>query len=217
MSSEDRATGAALDQDCKHTQETNMKFIIVAIATLLALPMGAVAQQPPAPNVKVLAAPEDPRQKTILVGRAEAGGMIIQLEIEPATTMIMPMGSPPRPIEHAPAAGEVYHLEVKPIDPRSKTRISYAVVTFSATNRDSGKTLEGELHPMWGGSGLHYALNSALAGDGAYEFSITVEAPAFSRSVKDKDLFMKPAKARFHFRLKGGSLIEVSEPAAAPG
>ncbi len=194
-----------------------MKFIIVAIATLLALPMAAVAQQQPAAKVKLLAAPEDPRQKTILVGRAEAGGMIIQFEIEPATTMIMPMGSPPRPTEHAPAAGEVYHLEVKPIDPRSKTRISYAVVTFSATNRDNGKTLKDELHPMWGGSGLHYALNSALAGDGAYDLSITVEAPTFSRSVKDKDLFAKPATARFHFRLKGGSLIEVSEPVAVPG
>ncbi len=143
--------------------------------------------------------------------------MVIQFEIEPATTMIMPMGSPPRLTEHAPAAGEVYHLEVKPIDPRSKTRIAYANVRFEATNRDNGKSLKGELHPMWGGSGLHYALNSALAGDGAYDFSIIVDAPMFSRSVKDKDLFTKPATARFHFRLKGGALIEVSEPIAAPG
>jgi len=193
-----------------------MKLIVVALATLLALPMVTVAQQQPAPRVKVLAAPEDPRQKTILVGRAEAVGMIIQFEIEPATTMIMPMGMPPKPTEHAPAAGEVYHLEVKPIDPRSKTRISYAVVTFSATNRDNGKTLKGELHPMWGGSGLHYALNSALAGDGVYDFSITVEPPTFSRSVKDKDLFAKPATARFHFKLKDGALTEVSE-AIVPG
>ena len=193
-----------------------MKIIIVVIAALLALPTLAVAQQPPAPKVKVLATPEDPRQKTILVGRSEAAGMIIQFEIEPATTMVMPMGAPPKLIEHAPAAGEVYHLEVKPIDPRSKTRISYAVVTFEATNRDNGKTLKGELHSMWGSSGLHYALNSALAGDGAYDVVITVQPPSFSRSVKDKDLFTKPASARFHFKLKGGALIEVSEPIPAP-
>ena len=189
-----------------------MRIIIVAIATLLALPPLAVAQEPPAPKVKVLSTPEDPRQKTILVGRSEAAGVIIQFEIEPATTMIMPMGTPAKLIEHAPAAGEVDHLEVKPIDPRSKTRISYAVVTFEAANRDTGKTLKGELHPMWGSSGLHYALNSTLAGDGAYDVVITVQPPSFSRSVKDNDLFARPASTRFHFRLKGGALIEVSEP-----
>lgn len=194
-----------------------MKYVLVAMITLLSLPSLAVAEQQPAPKVKVLAAPEDPRQKTILVGRSEAGGMIIQFEIEPATTMVMPMGSPPRLVEHPPAAGEVYHLEVKPIDPRSKTRISYATATFSATNLDNGKKLEGELHPMWGGSGLHYALNHALAGDGIYDFSITVEPPTFSRSAKDKDLFAKPSTARFHFRLKGGALVEVSEAITVPG
>jgi uncharacterized protein involved in high-affinity Fe2+ transport len=193
-----------------------MKFIIVAIAALLALPTLALAQQPSAAKVKALAAPEDPRQKTVLVGRSEAAGMIIQFEIEPGTTMLMPMGTPSKFVEHAPAVGEIYHLEVKPIDPRSKTRIAYAVVTFEATNRDSGKTLRGELHPMWGGSGLHYALNSALADDGTYDFVITVQPPSFSRSVKDKELFATPATARFHFKLKGGALIEVSEPIAAP-
>lgn len=193
-----------------------MKIIMVAIATVLFLPTLAVAQQPPAPKVKVLASPEDPRQKTILVGRSEAAGMIIQFEIEPATTMLMPMGASRELVEHAPAAGEVYHLEVKPIDPRSKTRISHAVVTFDATNRDNGNTLKGELHSMWGSSGLHYALNSALAGDGAYDVVITVQPPSFSRSVKDRDLFTKPASARFYFKLKGGALIEVSEPIPAP-
>lgn len=189
---------------------------LATIVALLALPTLTVAQHPAAPNVKVLAAPEDPRLKTILVGRSEAAGMIIQFEIEPATTMVMPMGAPSKLIEPAPAAGEVYHLEVKPIDPRSKARISYAVVTFEATNRDNGKTLKGELHSMWGGSGLHYALNSTLLGDGTYDVMITVQPPTFSRSVKDKDLFARPASARFHFKLKGGALIEVSEPIAAP-
>lgn len=190
-----------------------MKIVMLAIAMLLGLPMLAVAQQPPAPKVNVLAAPEDPRQKTILVGRSEVAGVIIQFEIEPATTMLMPMGTPPKLIEHAPAAGEVYHLEVKPIDPRSKTRISYATVVFEATNRDIGKSLKGELHPMWGGSGLHYALNSTLLGDGAYDFVITIQPPTFSRALKDRTLFSAPAVARFYFKLKGGALTEVSEPA----
>ncbi len=69
-----------------------MKAIAIAIVTLLAMPGLATAQQPPAAKVKVLAVPEDPRQKTILVGRSEAAGMIIQFEIEPATTMLMYVG-----------------------------------------------------------------------------------------------------------------------------
>lgn len=196
-----------------------MNLAAVTLVALLGAPALAIAQQPqqpPPPKVKVLAAPEDPRQKTILVGRSQSAGMVIQFEIEAATAMLMAMGPPLKLMEHAPAPGEVYHLEVKPIDPRSKTRISSAVVAFEATNRDNGKSVKGELHSMWGGSGLHYALNSALAGDGAYDFVITVQPPTFSRSVKDKDLFTSPATARFHFKLKGGSLVEVSEPIPPP-
>ena len=118
--------------------------------------------------------------------------------------------------ELVPAAGEVDHLEVKPIDPRSKTRISNATVVFDATNRDTAKSVKGELHPMWGGSGLHYASNSTLLGDGTYDFVITVQPPSFARSVKDKDLFTQPASARFHFKLKGGALVEVSEAIPSP-
>ena len=164
-----------------------MRIIIVAIASLVALPPLAVAQQPPAPKVKVLTALEDPRQKAILVGRSKAAGMIIQFEFEPATTMLMPMGTPAKLVEHTPVAGENYHPEVKPIDPRSKKRISYALVTFEAANRDNGKTLKGELNSMWGSSGLHYTLNSAFAGDGTYDVAITIQPPSFSRSVRNKD------------------------------
>ncbi|KAB2849524.1 MAG: hypothetical protein F9K44_07740, partial [Hyphomicrobiaceae bacterium] len=77
-------------------------------------------------------------------------------------------------------------------------------------------SLKGELHPMWGGSGLHYAMNSALLGDGTYEFVITVQSPTFARAVKDKDLFTTPASARFDFKLKNGALTEVSEPIPPP-
>jgi hypothetical protein len=57
----------------------------------------------------------------------------------------------------------------------------------------------------------------ALAGGGAYEFIITVNTPMFSRSAKDREHFAMPVSARFHFKLKGGALVEVSEPDAAPG
>jgi uncharacterized protein involved in high-affinity Fe2+ transport len=193
-----------------------MRIIMIALAAALALPALAKAQQAPAPMVEVLAAPADPRQKTILVGRSEAAGMVIQLEIEPATTMLMPMGAPMRLAEHAPQPGEVYHLEVKPIDPRSKTRIAYATVVLEAVNRDTGKSVKGELHPMWGGSGLHYASNSALVGDGTCDVAITVDPPTFARAIKDKALFAAPATARVHFKFLAGALVEVSDAIAAP-
>lgn len=165
------------------------------------------------PVVKPLAAAEDPTQKTILVGRAPAGGMIITFELEPAKTMWMAMGNPPKWMSHAPGKNEVFHVEVKPVDPRSRTRIAYADVAFEAVNRDNKRLVKLALHPMWGGSGLHYAANSALAGDGVYRATVTVNAPTFSRDIKDKDLWMQPARADFHFRLAGGKLIEVSQAA----
>ena len=81
---------------------------------------------------------------------------------------------------------------------------------FSAVNRDNKKQVSGTLHPMWGGSGL---LNSPLAGDGTYETTITVGVPGFGRASADKDLWMKPVTTKFHFKLAGGKLIEVTEPA----
>ncbi|MFM9849438.1 MAG: iron transporter [Hyphomicrobiaceae bacterium] len=191
-----------------------MKALKLAVLAVIVSSSLAWSQQ--TPKAKLLSTPEDPTKKTILVGRSEAAGMVIQFELEPATTMIMLVGTPPRPMEHAPAAGEVYHVEVKPIDPRSKTRIPYAHVAFEATNNDTGKSLKGELHPMWGSSGLHYAMNSALLGDGGYTATITIHAPTFGRSSKDKDLFMAPAMAKFHFKLTNRVLIEVSEPSPLP-
>ena len=105
----------------------------------------------------------------------------------------------------------MYHVEAKPIDPKSKTRIPYADVTFEAINKDTGKKVKGSLHPMWGGSGLHYAFNSGLAGDGTYEATITVGVPTFARGLDDKR-WMEPATGKFHFKLVGGKLTEVSEP-----
>lgn len=188
-------------------------FTLAALAIIVSSSLAFSQQEP---KVKPLSVSEDPTKATILVGRSEAAGMVIQFELEPATTMIMLVGTPPKPMEHAPAAGEIYHVEVKPIDPRSKTRIAYAHIVFEATNKDTGKSLKGELHPMWGGSGLHYAMNSALLGDGTYTSTITIHAPTFGRAPKDKDLFMVPAVAKFHFKLKDRVLTEVSEPSPLP-
>ena len=187
------------------------------IALALALFMGFTADagwaQNAEPKVKVLTSPEDATKKTVLVGRAPAGGMVVTFELEPAKAMLMQMGAPGSWMPHPPAKDEIFHVEVKPVDPRSKTRISYAEVEFNAVNRTNNQKIKLTLHPMWGGSGLHYAANSGLAGDGIYTATITVGVPAFTRDVKDKDVWMKPASARFHFKLTGGKLTEVSQPA----
>lgn len=169
------------------------------------------------PKVKILAAPEDPRQKTILVGRAESARMIIQFEIEPTKSMWMSSRNPSRRDEHRAQADEHYHVEVKPIDPASKSRIPFTRVSVAAINRTTGKEASFFLHPMWGSSGLHYAANSSLMGDGTYVATVTVEMPVFARDDKTKDLWLEPVVVVFHFKLKDGALIEVSEPLPLPG
>lgn len=187
-----------------------MKSLLVLTAVAAGLALGAPAYGAQ-PKVKVLSAPEDAIQKTALIGRNIAGGMIVIFELEPAKGMWMLMGG--KWIEHPVGKGELYHVEVKPVDPGSKTRISHADVKFSAVNRDNKRKISGALHPMWGGSGLHYAANSPLAGDGTYEATITVGVPAFARAPQDRALWMKPVTTQFHFKLAGGKLVEVSEPA----
>ena len=184
-------------------------------ALAAALTFGTLAQGAE-PKVKVLSAVEDANQKTVLIGRNLAGDMIVIFELEAAKAMRMQMGIPPRWSEHTVGKGEIYHVEVKPVDPKSGTRIPYANVKFSAVNRDNKKKVAGTLRPMWGGSGLHYAANSSLAGDGTYETTITVGVPTFGRASADRNMWMKPVTTRFHFKLAGGKLVEVTEPAPEP-
>ena len=186
---------------------------LLLVAAVSAAPVFA---QTPEPVVKVLTAAEDATQKTVLIGRASSGGMTVIFELEAAKSMWMRMGNPSKWVEHPVAKGEIFHVEVKPVDPKSRTRIPYADVKFSAVNQDNKKKVSGTLHPMWGGSGLHYAVNSPLAGDGTYETTITVGVPGFGRASADKDLWMKPVTAKFHFKLAGGKLVEVTEPAPEP-
>lgn len=188
-----------------------MKNSLMLTALAAALTLGTLAQGAE-PKVKVLSAVEDATQKTVLIGRNLADNMIVIFELEAAKAMRMQMGNPPKWSEHPVGKGEIYHVEVKPVDPKSGTRISYAEVKFSAVNRDNKKKVAGTLHPMWGGSGLHYAANSPLAGDGTYETTITVGVPAFGRASADRDMWMKPVTTKFHFKLTGGKVVEVSEP-----
>ena len=204
--------------------------LLVLIAALaIPLPGTVLAGQSAEPQIKPLVTPMNPAKETVLIGRASAGDMIIQLELEPSKAMWMAMTAsvqiemdnskgrwvvlttPAKWAEHAIEKGELYHVEVKPIDPRSKTRIPYAEVKFKAVNKDTGKSVEDRLHPMWGGSGLHYAFNSGLAGDGTYEATVTVGVPTFARGLDDKR-WMEPATGKFHFKLLDGKLVEVSKP-----
>ena len=185
--------------------------LAAVLAAALAGP--ALAGQGSEPMTKVLATPVDASvaEHGVLIGRASAGGMLIQMELERANAMWMLKGEPAKWMEMGAAPGQLYHVEVKPIDPKSNTRIPYAEVMFMAINKDTGKKVEGMLHPMWGGSGLHYAFNSGLAGDGTYEAKVTVGVPTFARAVDDKR-WMEPVTGNFHFKLNDGMLTEVSEP-----
>ena len=168
------------------------------------------------PKVKVLSPALDATQQTVLVGRNAVDNMVVTLEIEAAKSMWMQMGKPPVWMAHPVVKGERFHVEVKPVDPGSKTRIAYADVKFSAVNQDNRKKVSGKLEPMWGGSGLHYAYNSPLAGDGAYIATVTVGVPTFGRDAKNKDMWSKPVTTQFHFKLADGKLVEVTEPAPEP-
>jgi hypothetical protein len=56
-------------------------------------------------------------------------------------------------------------------------------------------------------------VNSPLAADSIYEATVTVGVPGFRRDAKNKDLWTKPVTTRFQFKLAGGKLVEVTEPA----
>jgi Fe2+ transport protein len=193
--------------------EITMKTVFtLALAAWCLAAAGPAAAQPTEPKAKTLASAADPLKSAVLIGTVTSGGMAFQLELEGSEPMWMPMGNPPTWGAHEPAAGERHHVELKLSDPKSKTRIPYADVSFEATNTDAGKKMSLALSPMWGSSGLHYSANSALLGDGAYAATVTVGVPTFQRELKDKGLWSQPVTAKFLFRLKDGKLTEVSQP-----
>lgn len=154
---------------------------------------------------------KDAAKETVLIGvQTAAPGtpdeMLIKLELEPAKPMLMAPGTHGKnAMVMAPQPDQKYHFEVKPEDPKSKTRISYASVRVTAVNNNSGKKVALDLHPMWGSSGLHYAANGALPGDGIYMATVVVGPPTFARdAIKEKDRWTRPLKAEFRFRLEKG-------------
>jgi uncharacterized protein involved in high-affinity Fe2+ transport len=185
------------------------RILIIAVASALAS-IGAVAQIAE-PKIKMLTTAADPLEKAILIGRVATGDMVLQLELEGSEAMWKQMGKSSKWGAHTPSANEKYHVEFKLTDPKSKTRIPYANIIFTATNMDNQKTMKLVLPPMWGSSGLHYSANSTLLGNGIYAATVTVAVPTFERELKDKDLWAKPVSAKFHFKLMDGKLTEVSE------
>ena len=176
-------------------------MLLAFLAAVLASP--ATAVQSSELRVKVLTTPVDVSRAThgVRIGSVIAGGMLIELNL----------GWRHRSwVEHPKSLGKLYHVDVTPFHPKSKVRIPSADVTFEAINKDTGQTVIGSLHPMLGNTGLHYAFNSGLAGDGTYEVTVTVRVPTFARDLEDKR-WMVPAIGKFHFKLAGGKLTEVSE------
>ncbi len=93
--------------------------------------------------------------------------------------------------------GKSYHLEVKVEDTYSETRISYSDVALTMTNVTAGVEVSSDiLHPMWGGSGLHYGTN-AVVEPGTYDVTVDIGVPEFARSPSDELLYRSPISATF--------------------
>ena len=96
----------------------------------------------------------------MLAGHNEAGNMIVALKFEAAECTCLQRGKFTTWREYPVAKGELFHIEVKPSDSGSITRIAEADVNFSAVNHNN-KTkmarITSVLHPMRGDGGLHCA------------------------------------------------------------
>ncbi len=153
----------------------------------------------------------NPSEHGVLVGSKIVDNMRIQLEMEPSKGMFMPpiwmwMGT----------MGKPYHMEVKLEDPYSETRISNSEVRLTITKVTTGAELSSDiLHPMWGGSGLHYAINGyAMNGspleDGEYLAKVTANPPQFMRGESNKHLWTAPISADFRFQIRKGNILSNS-------
>lgn len=156
--------------------------------------------------------PSDPATDETFMGEATSENMRIQLILEPAKgmNMWMDMGGGLMWMD-MDAMGALYHVEVKPVDEGSGTRLTHCVVTFNATNTTTTETMSEELHGMWGGSGLHYAINHSLFGAGDYTASVVVDPPRFARSLSDGAKWMDPIQADFTFSIDGAGMVTATE------
>lgn len=149
----------------------------------------------------------DPSKEGVLIGLKTVDKMNIKVEFEPSKGMHMLMNG--KWMDMNPAKDEPYHLEIKLEDPYSKTRISNSDIKLTIT-KSTGETADYDLHPMWGSSGLHYADNGKLMGDGDYVVTVLANAPTFVRGSANKDLWINPISTDFEFSIKDG--IITSEP-----
>lgn len=113
-----------------------MKNLLMVTALVAAIAFGALAQGAES-KVKVLATPEDAIQMTVLLGRNFTDSVIVTFELEPAKSLGLQTCNPREWRERPVRKGEVYHLDVKPVDPKSKVVISYAEVRFNGVNRSA--------------------------------------------------------------------------------
>lgn len=117
-------------------REIAMKNLLMVTALVAAIAFGTLAQGAES-KVKVLSTPEDAIQKTVLLGRNFTASVIVTFELEPAKSLGLQTCNPPEWRERTVRKGEVYHLDVKPVDPKSKVVISYAEVRFNGVNRSA--------------------------------------------------------------------------------
>jgi uncharacterized protein involved in high-affinity Fe2+ transport len=143
----------------------------------------------------------------VLLGSKIVDNMRIIFEMEPAKGMWMLMGGE---WKWMGTMGKPYHFEVKLEDPYSETRISYSDVTLTLTKVTDGESQSFDLHPMWGGSGLHYARNGDVMGDGQYVATVVATPPEFMRGETNKHLWMDPISVDFRFQIRDGEILSGS-------
>ena len=129
----------------------------------------------------------NPSDHGVLLGSKIVDNMRIKFEMEPSKGMWMLMGGE---WTWMGTMGKPYHLEVKLEDPYSETRISYSNVALTMINVTTGHGVGNDmLHPMWGGSGLHYGANAVVA-PGTYDVTVDIGVPEFARSDSDASLYI---------------------------
>lgn len=74
---------------------------------------GGAAAQVVEPKPKVLSPAAEPLKKSVVIGRAATGKMVLELGLEPSEAMWMQMGTPPKWGAHTPAADERFHVELR--------------------------------------------------------------------------------------------------------
>ena len=72
---------------------TSPARLLLVLAATAMLPETGARVQGAGPKIIVLAAPKDPTQAAVLIGRANNDGLSLQLEIEGAEAMWMAMGT----------------------------------------------------------------------------------------------------------------------------